>query len=232
MTRPAGRFTTVAGRHKIAPVRSAVPRGNLSMASRPQQKSLALGALLAILAMALPGGLAAQQISLLSPQPSADSLTPGLSVKYYYHMFRHIDELVEWKAYRDGKPGPAISRLDYRVGQGTVLTSSESDGVGAEISGLIHLDQPGSYAFSAQTNDGFRLEIGGVQVVEDPGVHADQFSDIGVVEVSDPGWYPITIHYFERKNTSTLELYWQKPGSSEGTMPLVPAEALAHIAQP
>ena len=184
--------------------------------------------LLAGLAPALITGATAAEPA--SPQPDESALKPGLAVQYYYHFFRHVDEIVEWKDYRDGKPGEPITEINYNVGQGAVLTSSEDDGVGAEITGLIKLDKAGTYAFAFQSNDGVRLTIGGVQVVEDPDVHADRFSEIGSLEISEPGWYPINILYFERKNTSTLQFYWQPPDSSGGTMPIVPGEVLAHTA--
>jgi hypothetical protein len=97
----------------------------------------------------------------------------------------------------------------------------------ARITGLIHLEAPGLYSFAFESNDGVRLEIDGERIVEDPDVHSDRFSDIGAMEVTEPGWYPLTIRYFERKSTSTLRFFWQPPGT-EGSMSLVPAEALAH----
>ena len=188
--------------------------------------------LLAAPLLAAPLGAVSAQTAIqpLSPQPAEGAVQPGLAVLYYFHMFRHVDEILDWKDYRDGKPGPAIAQLNYRVGQGKVLTSDASDGVGAEIEGLIRLDTPGTYAFTLQSNDGIRLWIGGEQLIEDPGVHADQFSEIAEVTVETPGWYPLKLLYFERKNTSTLELYWRRPGDAGGTMPLVPAEALGHLA--
>ena len=186
------------------------------------------GALLGALLL-LTGPAAAQAPQPLEPQPAAEALAPGLAVKYYYSFFRQIDELIDWQDYKDGDPGPALPRLDYRVGMGKVLTSEVDEGVGAEITGLIHLEQAGTYGFTAQSNDGVRVEIGGVLVLEDPDVHADRFSMVGPLEVATPGWYPIKVLYFERKNTSTLELYWQPPGQEGGSMALVPAEAFAHL---
>ena len=184
------------------------------------------------LLLAAPSALRAEPLPLpLEPQPAAGDLKPGLAVLYYLNLFRHVDELIDWQDYKDGKKGPVLSQLNYRVGTGPVLSSGYSDGVGAHITGLIHLDRPGTYAFSVQSNDGVRLEISGVQVLEDPDVHADRFSEIAQLTVEAPGWYPLSIHYFERKNTSTLELYWQRPGDQPGTMPLVPREAFAHIAE-
>ena len=181
------------------------------------------------LAAAALSPTSAQELAVpADPQPVAEALKPGLAVRYYYHMFRHIDELIEWQDYRDGKPGPVIERLAHRVGDGNVLTSQNDNGVGAEITGLIKLDEPGTWAFALQSNDGVRLWIGGHQIVDDPDVHSDQFSPIGELTVETPGWYPLKLLYFERKATSTLELYWQAPDAPPGTMPIVPAEALAH----
>ena len=186
---------------------------------------------LALAAVALWAPAAGAVPQAADPQPAAEALRPGLAVSYYYSYFRHIDELIDWQDYKDGEPGPALPRVDYRVGMDNVLTSQVGDGVGAEITGLIHLEQSGTYAFAVQSNDGVRLEIGGELVVEDPDVHADRFSNVVELEVPAAGWYPIRILYFERKNTSTLELYWRPPGQDGGSLDLVPAAALAHLAE-
>ncbi len=167
-----------------------------------------------------PGGRA--QVS-----TAATDLKPGLAVCYIYEFVRHIDEIAEWEKYKDCKPGEPLAHLDSRVGKDKVLTSESDDGVMAKITGFIHLDTPGAYGFTFESNDGVRLEIDGKLIIEDPDVHGDRYSDIGIMEVAKPGWYPLAIKYFERKNTSTLRMFWGPPGV-EGTMPLVPAEALAH----
>ncbi|MEM7169740.1 MAG: PA14 domain-containing protein [Pseudomonadota bacterium] len=172
-------------------------------------------------------GLAAD-IKPLDPQPDPESLKPGLAVLYYDQFFRHIDEMIDWEGYKEGRPGEALPQLNYSVGTGDVLTSGSDDGVGAKITGLIEFKKPGSYALAFESNDGVRLEIDGQMILEDPDVHGDRFSEIVVLEVPQAGWYPLTIRYFERKNTSTLKFYWQEPDFEGGTMPLVPTEAFAH----
>jgi fibro-slime domain-containing protein len=188
--------------------------------------------LAAILSIALMTGGAgrgmAQDFKPASPQPDAAALKPGLAVLYYFSFFRHVNELIEWVEYKDGKSGPPIEKLNFRSGKGDVLTSENDDGVGAKLTGFILLDKAGDYNFAFESNDGVRLLIDDKLVVEDPDVHADRFSDIGTVSVAEPGWYPLTIWYFERKNTSTLRFHWLPP-ESEGTMPLVPKEVLAHL---
>ena len=185
------------------------------------------GALLAALLWSAPPAAAGPQP--LEPQPAAEALTPGLAVRYYNAFFRLIEEFVEWQQEDTGVPGPPIPDINSRVAGGPVLTSGIEDGVGAEITGLIRLDRPGTYSFVVQSNDGFRLQIGGVQVLEDPDVHGDRYSKIAKLSIEQPGWYPLTMLYFERKGTATIELYWKPPGEEAGSMAFVPAEAFAHL---
>lgn len=166
-------------------------------------------------------------LSKASPQPGAGALDDGLAVRYYGGRYNHIKELIEMMDYRKGSQGTPIPMLNYAVGMGNVLTTTTTDMMGADITGFIHMEKTGKYTFLVQSNDGVRLEIGGKQIYEDPGVHSDRFSDELFVEISEPGWYPIRILYFEKKATSTLELYWQTPGSNDADF--VPAEAFAHL---
>lgn len=168
-----------------------------------------------------------QSAAAAEPLPNADGLQPGLAVCYINGMIRHIDEMEGWESQGTCRPGPPLANLDSKAGKGKVLTSRFSDGVMAVIAGYIHLDRKGQYAFVFASNDGVRLEIGGKRILQDPDVHSDRFSDTGYFDVKTPGWYPIAVRYFERKNTSTLRFFWGAP-DEEGTMPIVPPEALAH----
>lgn len=165
----------------------------------------------------------------VSPQPDPANLKPGLAVTYYGVKVNSIGELEENMGYMDGKPGTPLPMLNYQVGQGNVLTSNSNDMVGAIIKGFIKMEKPGRYVFMVHSNDGVWVAIGDKLIYEDPDVHADRFSDEIIVEISEPGWYPIHIKYFEKKNTATLELYWEAPGYGE--MDFVPAEVFSHIGE-
>ena len=80
---------------------------------------------------------------------------------------------------------------------------------------------------SLESNDGVRMEIGGHRIFLDPGVHADRYSQPVFVDIATPGWYPLSLLYFEKRNTATLQLFWTRP-SEEGGLKLVPADAFAH----
>ena len=166
----------------------------------------------------------------LSAQPKRADLQPGLGVTYYFGIFNLVDEITEFARIEPGVLGPAIPVLDYKVGSGEVLTSGRADGVGADIRGLINFPAAGTYVLALQSNDGVRLEIGGTQIFSDPAVHADRFSKLVPIEIVTPGWYPMSILYFENRNTSTLQLYWSRPGDEAG-LTLVPADAFAHFAR-
>lgn len=185
----------------------------------------------ASLTLGASGGSAAEMITGLkpaTPQPAAGDLRPGLGVTYYYNVFNDTSEILDWAKYKDGVKGEPILILDYFVGDGDVLTSGRADEVGADIRGYINFPVAGTYTIAMRSNDGVDLKIGGVQTVLDPGVHSDRFSELTPVEITTPGWYPLHLLYFEKRVTSTLELYWLKPGGS-GQLDFVPEEAFAHI---
>ena len=188
-----------------------------------------VAALIAIWPIATATTIAAPKLA--DPQPVASDLEPGLAVRYYARKFNHIRELIDWEGYKDGSVGPPLPLLDYKTGTGEVLTSGKENLVGARITGLIHMAEPGSYTFAVNSNDGVRIWVGGDQILDDPDVHADRFSDPAWVTIEEAGWYPITVLYFEKKNTSTLQLYWLKPTDEPGPMLIVPAEHFAHAKQ-
>jgi hypothetical protein len=159
-----------------------------------------------------------------NPQPAADTLTQGLAAEYIFRLVRSLYSFEDSDDWRKGKP---LQGLRYRSGAGGVLTSGQGDGVCARITGFIKLDQPGRYLFATQSNDGVRVTIDNQEIIEDDGVHADQFSSNAEVTVTEAGWYTLQVLYFERKNTSTLELYWQPPDKQEFS--LVPSEAFAYV---
>jgi hypothetical protein len=177
------------------------------------------------------GNVQADTVQLASPitAEAAGKLAPGLAVSYFYGtLFDHVDEFAD-RDPASGEPGAPLMVLDYSSLEDKVLTSTRYDAVGAHISGYIHLRSAGTYQFTIESNDGVRLHIGGKHVLEDPDVHYDQWSETGTVQASAPGWYPLVLWYFEKRNTSTLRLYWRPPGApADGSYSLVPGEVLGH----
>ncbi len=161
-------------------------------------------------------------------KPRESKLKPGLGVTYYLNRFNHIDELLLEAEMTKGHKGKPLPQLNYKVEHGNVLTSDREDMIGAMIYGFIRLDKKGVYTFLLQSNDGVELHLGGKRIYRDGAVHADDFSPPLTIMVDQPGWYAVDLAYFEKRNTSTLELYWQPPGG-KGDPVFVPASAFAHI---
>jgi hypothetical protein len=189
--------------------------------------SFGSGLILALALGAAASGAWAQVPSPTPAQVNEAALKPGLEVEYYYMLFREVDEVADWMKDHKGQPGTVLPAINYRVGEGTVLTSTNSDGVGAHIHGLVKFDKPGTWSLSARSNDGVRVLLGGKPLFEDPDVHSDRFSEPADVEIKTPGWYALEVLYFERRNTATLELYWTAP-DGDGKSALIPAAAFAH----
>lgn len=196
------------------------------------RRLIGAGGLVLVLAGGLwiPGGGARAMevggLEPLTPQPAAGAVKAGLRVEYNSVFVRHVDDCVLAGIGRDGG---IIEALDWANTDGEVLTSGDRDGVCARMRGLFHFPKPGAYIMVMQSNDGVRLTIGGKVIVDDPDVHGDQFSQYATVKIAQAGWYKLFLIYFERKATSTVELYWQPPGAKEFT--LVPASAYGHLAK-
>jgi hypothetical protein len=192
---------------------------------------VAVALLLISIAMTASHGLSAdaapRQVSLTAPAATeriGQRLRPGLKVEYIHRFVRHIDEIVA-----DSNVGndDILRTLDWSAEDGEVMTSGRADGVAARITGFIKFPEAGDYVLAIQSNDGARLTIGDTLIIDDPDVHPDRFSPNVTVRIAKSGWYPLRLLYFERKGTSTLELYWQPPGA--GGFDFVPADAFAHI---
>jgi len=173
----------------------------------------------------------AGEIGPASPQPKAKQLKPGLAVYYEFNYVRAIKWMLYYTRDNKGKPGAPLPQLNYNSGIGNVLTSGRADGVMATIEGYIKLAKPGAYIFKANANDGVRVMLGGKRILNDPKWHSlgDQMTAPIKVQITKPGWYSLKVLYFERKGTSTLQLYWQPPGAAAAE--IVPAGVFAHMAK-
>ena len=162
---------------------------------------------------------------------SQDKLQPGLSVLYVYNFpHRHLDKLAAGKKLkRIGKPGKPIPFLNHSFGKkGKIFDSGVTRLIGLHMTGYIHLDKPGEFRFKAYINDGIRVYIREQLIVDEPkwNPEGDRYTEIGTVSVTQTGWYPLLIRYYQRKGTATVKLYWKKPGDKDFS--IIPKAAYAH----
>jgi len=191
---------------------------------------LALSAALGLAACATtpaPEATSASAPAPLNPQPAAAALRPGLEMLYFYGDFKHIDNMPKTPAeLAKGQRGAPVPNLASDSDTGKMWGIPSGELYGAHFTGLIRLEA-GDYTFFAKSNDGVRVTLDRMRLVDDPGVHADRFSEPGKVTIRKAGWYPLTVQYFQRRNTASLELHWKRPGANSAE--IVPATALAHL---
>ncbi len=155
------------------------------------------------------------------------SVEPGLPIYFRYSFYRNIDQMPkDASMISEGRAGRPVAFLDHRF-QGSIFDSGAEKGVGVFLTGYLKMEKAGRYLFKAMSNDGIRVLVNGEVVVLDPTVHSDRFSPVGEIRVDKPGWYPLTVKYFQRKGTARIELYWQPP--EVDAFELVPAAAYGHL---
>lgn len=156
-------------------------------------------------------------------------LSQGLEVIYYTNFFaRDIRDLdTSLSSSLKSFTGPPISELNHQFGKNEVFGSGTNRGVAMKLSGYINFPQPGTYSFQALSNDGIQFFLDNMLVIDDPKQHSDQLSEIATIQVTDSGWVPIGVSYFQRKGTAALKLFWKIPGDSD--FKPVPAAAYGFI---
>jgi hypothetical protein len=87
----------------------------------------------------------------------------------------------------------------------------------AEFFGYIKIEKGGKYNFFISSNDGSRLYIGDILVVDNDGVHGD-FEKQGQINLK-PGMHPIKIEYFDGGGIQALQMQYKGPGVSRQTIP-------------
>lgn len=172
------------------------------------------------------------QPALANPQPSAASLTPGLAVDYVYAEALSLGEAGSWRKYsnkhKKGKPLTGFLYPNTEPGD-PVLTSTADELVIAFIKGFMHFDQVGDHEFRFFSNDGLRVELGGVRIYQHDLRHPCETRGSVTVNIPEAGWYAVKTLFFQRLNTACLELDIKQPGVEKWG--LTSPEMYAHIAE-
>lgn len=113
-----------------------------------------------------------------------------------------------------GPPGHFDSRAPFPGLE--ALSANNNDYFALEATGWIELT-PGTHIFGINSDDGFRLEVGGQVVAEYRDLRAVSVT-FGSVTVTQPGLYPLRLVYWEGWGDASLELLYV---DSNGLMHLV-----------
>lgn len=99
-----------------------------------------------------------------------------------------------------------VSAVNYQWGSGAVLTSGRSEGVIVRFHGFINIPSAGTYQFGGQADDGIRIKVNSVQVV-DSWIESGGAFRSGSVSLP-AGVVAIELIYYENGGGAMVNLQW------------------------
>jgi len=158
----------------------------------------------------------------ISHLAAEEPFRPGLMGEYFQMAFDVSDFPV---IPADKKP--TLKRVDPQIAfefvKGTFHGTGMLDRFYVRWSGTITISTPGIYTFFTESDDGSRVSINGVNVVDNRGLHAMQEEE-GEIEMS-AGSHRIKLEYIQFDGGGGCILSWKKPG---GEKQIIPADVFHH----
>ncbi len=150
------------------------------------------------------------------------AIKPGLLPIYIYKLFKTVEEMpkldIKTTTEKVGKP---ILFLDHSFGKkDLIFDSGVLQGLGIQMNGFLKFSKPGKYTFKTKSNDGICVWICDKRIIWHSNVHTDRFSDEVVLDIQKPGWYPLTIKYFNRAGTASIAMFWKLPDETNHAYPV------------
>ena len=112
--------------------------------------------------------------------------------------------------------------VDFDFGTGAPYPDWDGDTFSCRWTGFVRTTVAGDYQFFTTTNDGARLFVDGVQLVD---AWQDQAPTEfgGTITLPADAWIPIRMEHYEGQGTAVAELRWQPPG---GVKEIIPAASI------
>ena len=125
-----------------------------------------------------------------------------LSYRFYRDTWEEIPDFDTLKVEGSGKLPDGLFDLAPRT---------RDDSFGFVFEGMLIVPRDGEYAFSLDSDDGSRLTVAGIRVVEHDGIHEEGDEQSGKVALK-AGRVPIRLDYFQGSSKIGLSVSWAGPG--------------------
>lgn len=122
---------------------------------------------------------------------------------------------------------PVLTRteaINFSWGTAAPGTGVAADRFSVRWSGFVEASATGDFVFQTNSDDGVRVWVNGVQVINNWTAHSATLNNSGNVAMTANQRYAITVEYFERTGQSVIQLRWRPPGTT--TFVAVPANRL------
>jgi YVTN family beta-propeller protein len=123
---------------------------------------------------------------------------------------------------------PALTRteaINFNWGSGSPGAGINTDNFSVRWTGTIAPTTSGSYRFRSYSDDGVRVWVNGVQVINNWTDHAPTNNTSGNVSLTAGQRYTVTVEYYERGGGAVMQLNWRLPGTTSYV--IIPAARLA-----
>ena len=116
------------------------------------------------------------------------------------------------------------AQIDFANTGGAFPGTSDTDVFAVRWTGQIKIDQPGLYTFFLASDDGSRLFIDDLLVIDHGGLHG--FSEkSGTFSFAQAGFYNIRVEMFENFGSAGVQLSWDPPSLAQGKQ-IIPTSVL------
>jgi mono/diheme cytochrome c family protein len=138
-----------------------------------------------------------------SAAPTSAATGTGLTGRYYnsttlsgtVRLTRVENINFDWGS---GAPGPGVNSNNFSV----------------RWSGRIEAPATGTYRFQTVSDDGVRVWVNGIQLINNWTAHAETTNTSGAISLTAGTRYNITVEYYEASGQSEIRLRWLTPGNS------------------
>lgn len=149
---------------------------------------------------------AQSNFSFSSIQFDSTQFAKGLNFCYFHGSWTKLPDFINEKPVATG----IINNFD-------INTRQQDDYFAFQFQGFIYIEQGGEYQFFLKSDDGARLLIDGIEIIDNDNIHS-------VIEVKGnaqlgKGLHAIEVRYFEREGREELEVRYDGPGFRKRKIP-------------
>ncbi|MGV3616766.1 MAG: PA14 domain-containing protein [Fimbriimonas sp.] len=109
--------------------------------------------------------------------------------------------------------------VDFSLWAGSPGTVVNADNFSVRWEGEVEAPTTGSYTFATTSDDGVRLWVNNVQVINNWTDHAATTNTSGAIALTAGQKYAIKMEFYEATGNATARLLWTPPGGSQEAVP-------------
>ena len=117
-----------------------------------------------------------------------------------------------------------VEAIDFNWGTARPGTNVNTNSFSVRWTGFVEAPATGTYTFQTITDDGGRLWVNGVQLINNWSDHSATTNTAGPINLVAGVRYAVTMEYYENGGSAVARLLWRSPGNT--TFVPVPADRL------